>query len=308
MSKLVQAHIALFIVNVIYGANYIVAKGVMPDHVGPSGFILMRVSGAVALFWLVKSFVKEKVARKDFLRLALCGLFGVAINQLLFFNGLNLTSPINSAIIMTSNPIMVLLLAAIIIKERITLQKMIGIVVGAGGAIALILGNSDTGLSSQEGDLYILINSLSYGVYLVIVKPLMSKYQPLTVISWVFFFGLLFVTPFGLNQLMEVEWSALPTDIVWAIFYVVVATTFLAYLLNIYALKTVNPSVSSSYIYLQPVMASAFALLHAALSTVGETNYAADITWAKGGYTLLIFLGVFLISKPIKRKNTAALK
>lgn len=102
------AHAALLTVALIYGANYLIAKGLMPALIGPSGFIVLRATGAAALFWVVYAFRFERIRRDDLLRLALCGLFGVASNQLMFFNGLSLTSPVNASIIMTSNPILVL--------------------------------------------------------------------------------------------------------------------------------------------------------------------------------------------------------
>ena len=268
MSALWRAHIALFAVNVIYAANYIIAKGVMPDYVEPSGFILIRVTGAVSMFWIVKRFTREKVRRKHYGRLALCGLFGVCMNQLFFFEGLNLTSEVNAAIIMTITPILVLLLSAAILKERITPIKIVGILLGMIGAGSLIIFSHEGKLSLEGiwGDLFILINATSYGLYLVLVKPLMSKYKPITVISWVFLFGTVFVifSPFALIDFSNVDWFQLPPWAIGSIIYVVIATTFLAYLLNIFALKIVRPTVSSSYIYLQPVMTGLFVWLFSA--------------------------------------------
>ena len=183
MSKVLQAHIVLFIVGAFYAINYIVAKDIMPTYIGASGFILYRVLGATLLFWLVHFFIsKERIDRKDIPRLALCALFGVAMNQLFFFNGLSLTTPINASVIMTSNPILVLLASAVILKERITLLKSIGVGLGIVGALLLILlpiiMGRDTLAWSQgdsTGDLMIFINAMSYGLYLILVKPLMKK-------------------------------------------------------------------------------------------------------------------------------------
>ena len=140
MSKVLKAHIALFSVNAIYGANHVIAKGVMPDYLTPSVFIFLRASGATLLFWIFKIiFVREKVQRKDLFLMALCGLFGVAMNQLFFFHGLSLTSPVNTGIIMTVNPILVMILSFFLLKEAITWRKSIGITIGATGAILLTL-------------------------------------------------------------------------------------------------------------------------------------------------------------------------
>ncbi len=298
MNKRLFAHIALFIVNVIYAANYLVAKGVMPDYLEPSGFIFYRVSGGLVLFLALYFFNREKVARKDFPRLILAGLFGVAINQLLFFNGLNLTSPINASIIMTSNPILVLGISHLLLREVITKAKIGGVVLGGLGAVLLLMStkSGDAGHASFQGDLFVFINALSYGVYLVAVKPLLAKYKPTTVIMWVFLFGWIFITPFGFNQAMEVDWVAMPTGILTGVIYVVVFTTFLAYLLNIFALKIVSPAVSSTYIYLQPVLAGLFAYLADSYFN-NEDGYSQDITLYKLFCTLLIFIGVYMVGR-----------
>ncbi len=297
MSKLVKAHIALFTVNLLYGANYIIAKGVMPNFLGANTFVFLRVIGALTLFAVIMLFVKEKVSAKDKVKLALCGLFGVAINQLLFFNGLMLTSPINASIIMTSNPVIVLVLASLLIKERVTKNKIIGIILGMLGSIILtLLSASGTSKhASVLGDSFILLNSVSYATYLVLVKPLMAKYKPITVIFWVFFFGLAYVSPIGIPEAINTEWQHLTMPIIGSVLFVVVGVTFLAYLLNIFALKIVSPSVTSSYIYLQPVMAGLFAWIH---SSMYNSAYAEDITWIKVMCALLIFTGVYLVSKP----------
>jgi drug/metabolite transporter (DMT)-like permease len=298
------AHLALFAVNLIYGANYIIAKGVMPKHVGPSGFILMRVFGALLLFVPLLLFKFEKVARKDMVRMAICGLFGVCLNQLFFFEGLNLTSTIDASIIMTFNPILVLLLSAIILKDKITKQKSIGVAIGMVGAILLILSSAKSGANESGllGNMFIFINAMSYGVYLVLVKPLMTKYKPVTVITYVFLWGSLLVlcSPFAVSEFMEVEWAAVPDMMRWSILYVIVATTFFAYLLNIFALKLVSPAVSSSYIYLQPLIALLFTWMYGVFISPENIATKIDLSWDKGAYALLIFTGVFLISR---RKN-----
>lgn len=296
MSKLLKAHIALLGANVIYGANYTIAKGVMPDYIEPFGFILTRALGAVILFWLVAMFFpKEKVAKKDLLLLAICGLFGVATNQLLFFKGLNITSPINAGIIMTSNPILVLVAASILLKERLTKNKISGIVLGLTGACLLILFKGDLSISTSTlpGDLMVFLNSISYGVYLVLVAPLMRKYSSITVIKWVFLFGLLYILPIGFNEFKAIEWQTMPTNMLLSVMYVVVFTTFFTYLLNIYSLKHVSPSIASTYIYLQPVLATIFAIW------LGMDS----LDWIKVASTILIFTGVYLVSKPLKAKQ-----
>ena len=291
------AHFALFMVNALYGASHVLAKGVMPAYLSPNVFILLRVSGATLLFWLVKLlFIREKVARKDLLLLATCGVFGVAVNQLFFFHGLNLSSSINSGIIMTVNPILVVILSFFLLKEKITGLKAIGILLGAGGAILLTLKAGTAMGDSILGDLFLFINAASYAVYLVIAKPLMKKYAPLTVITYVFSFGLLFVLlyPPTFQEFLETDFSHIPGDAWIKIVYVIVGVTFLTYLLTMYGLKYLSASVSSAYIYLQPVLVMFFAYF---LSAIGVADdYTGTITVEKFFYMLIIFLGVYLTS------------
>lgn len=293
MNNRLLAHLALFAANLIYGINYTVAKEVMPDYIEPLGFILVRVTGSVVLFWLCYAlFYYEKVKKGDLLKLAVCGLFGVAINQMLFFEGLNLTTPINAAVIMVSNPIIVLLFGIFLATERFSTKKGIGVALGALGAIVLITNGGQLSMNNEYfwGNIMVFINASSYAVYLVLVKPLMQKYKPITVISWVFLFGILFVIPFGWSDFQAIQWATMPSGILWRVAFVVIGTTFLAYLFNIYGLKTLNPSTVSTYIYLQPVLASIVAIM--------ASSDSLDIT--KIGSSILIFLGVYLVSHKTK--------
>ena len=202
--KFIFAHLAILFANIIYGLNYVIAKDIMPDYLEPRAIIFLRVAGASAVFWLASVFsFGEKVARKDLIRLGLISFLGVGLNQIMFFEGLNLTTPINAAIVMTTNPILVMLLSFIIVKEAISLRKILGITLGFVGASTLILSDGAIDLSSNNstGNLFVFINATSYGLYLVIVKPLLNKYHPLTVLFYVFAFGLLFVLPFGHSSL-----------------------------------------------------------------------------------------------------------
>ncbi|MDP7567399.1 MAG: DMT family transporter [Flavobacteriales bacterium] len=289
MNKIVLAHISLFVANLIYAINYTFAKDVMPNFIQPSGFILLRVTGAVTLFLIFYFlFVNERVEKKDIIRLAICGVFGVAINQLLFFEGLNLTTPINAAIIMTINPVLVIIMSALILFEKINLRKGIGIALGLVGASTLILnGGSVSGNTNYMlGNMFVFVNAASYGLYLVLVKPMMQKYHPITVMFYVFGFGLLYVLPFGYTELMAVDWLSFPPIIIWEVLFVVICTTVIAYLLNSSALKLLNPSTVSIYIYLQPVLATLFAIFRGA-DALDEMKIISAI---------IIFVGVYLVS------------
>lgn len=291
---IIYAHLALLAVNLIYGANYVIAKGVMPEYLNPATFIMARVTGALLLFWIVNRFVGlDKVKGKDFIRLAFCGLFGVAVNQLFFFEGLNLTSPVNAAIIMTSTPIMVVLISWPILGDRISLKKLLGIGLGLSGALGVILSGGNAAGISPTGDSFILINAMSYALYLVLVKPLMSKYSPITVISYVFAFGCAFVVPYSYDSFAGQDW-ALPTGVLLRVGFVVFFVTFIAYLLNIFALKIVSPTVSSSYIYLQPLLSTLFALMH---DSMYGSSMVSGLTVFHLLFGLMICSGVYIVSR-----------
>lgn len=289
MKKIVIAHLAVIVANIIYGLNYVIAKGIMPDFLQPRVIIFLRVVGATIIFWLVSSlFPSEKIEKKDFPRLMLSALFGIALNQIMFFEGLNLTTPINASIIMVGTPIIVLILAHFLIGDKITFQKLIGISLGASGAAFLILSQGNISFSSSTfvGNLFILINAASYATFLVIVKPLMKKYNALTIMKWVFLFGLIYVIPFSAQLTYEADFSSIPFNIWMSIAYVIIFTTVLAYFLNNFSLKTVSPTVNSAYIYLQPFLAAVFAI-------VANKD---ELTWTKIVAAILIFLGVYFAS------------
>ena len=294
-----KAHLALLGANIIYGINHIVAKGIMPEKIGPSAFVFLRIVGAGLLFWMIKSFIKEQIDKKDFPVLILCGLLGVAANQLLFFHGLSLTSPIDSSIIITAVPVLILIFSAFILKEKITTLKLIGIALGGIGAILLILyGKKAGGTSSFLGNLFVFINACTYALYFVLVKPLMKKYNPITIVSWVFLFGFVFMFPFGIKGILNTDFTAFSLSTYLTVGYVVLGTTFLTYLLNIYALSKVAPSVNGSYIYLQPVVSFIMVTIYAFI--LNQDQYAEDISYVKILSCFMVIAGVYLISKKSK--------
>jgi len=212
----------------------------------------------------------------------------------MFFEGLNLTTPINASIIMVGTPILVLVMSHFIINERISGRKLAGIVLGFAGAAFLILQNGHLNLHSDTalGNLLVLINATSYGLFLVLVKPLMASYRPLTVMKWVFTFGLIFVIPASMGEFVHTNFSVIPVNIWLSIFYVVIFTTIFAYLLNNYSLKKISPSANSSYIYLQPILASLVAII-AGKDRLTVTEVIAS---------LMIFTGVYFVNKKGIRK------
>ncbi|WP_297513952.1 DMT family transporter [Flavobacterium sp.] len=292
MSKRAWALVAATLVSVIYGVTFTIAKDVMPRYVEPFGFIVLRVGGSVILFWLLSFFgPKEKIARTDFPRIAAAALFGVAFNMLTFFKGLSYTSPIMGAVLMVTTPMIVLVLSALLMKERMKTSKILGIVLGLIGTVTLILyGKSVVNASNATlGNLLVFVNAVSYGFYLIIVKKLMDKYNAFTFVKWIYTFGFLMVLPFGWSEFQAIAWPTLGVDILWKIGFVVVFSTFLTYLLNLVSMRELKPTTVAVFIYLQPLFATIFAV------SLGKD----DVNLIKLLSAGLIFAGVYLVTKKV---------
>ena len=296
MSKRNLALIGATIVSIIYGLTFTIAKDVMPKYVEADGFILMRVGGSTILFWLVWLFTRlpetvrnEKIERADFPRIIWAAFFGVALNMLSFFKGLTLTTPISASVIMVSTPMIVLVLSAIIIKERIRKRMVFGIVLGLIGTTFLILYGKSIGNATNAslGNFLVFVNASSYGLYLVLIKKLMDKYNAFTFVKWVYLIGFFMVLPFGWDEFEAVNWALLPIDIYWKIGFVVVFSTFLTYLLNLLSMKELKPTTIAVFVYLQPVFATIFAI------SLGKD----ELTLVKIISAIFIFTGVYLVTQ-----------
>lgn len=288
MSKRTWALLAAMMVSLIYGVSFTIAKDVMPTYIKPFGFILLRVFGATILFWLVSFWgPKEKIQRNDFPRIIAAAFFGVALNMLTFFKGLNYTSPISASVIMVTTPIIVLILSAIIMKERMETRKIFGILLGLFGTGFLILYGKSMGNATNAmlGNFLVFINALSYGFYLIVVKKLMDKYNAFTFVKWIYTFGLLMVIPFGWSEYQEIQWQTIPEIIMGEIGFVVVFTTFFTYLFNLVSMRELKPTTVAVFIYLQPLFATIFAM------SLGKDQ----LTWVKVLSAVLIFVGVYLV-------------
>jgi drug/metabolite transporter (DMT)-like permease len=278
--------------TIIYGLNHTIAKNLMPIYITPFGFILLRVLGAAILFWVVSFFIKpEKIKKKDWPRLIACSFLGMVINMLAFFKGLELSTPVNSSVIITISPIIVFIFSAILLKEKIQFLKTIGIILGFMGAVILVLYTSKTGINAPNiplGNVLFIVNSFAYGLYLVLVKPLIEKYNIITLLKWLFLLAVFLNIPVTFNEFVSVKWADLPIkDAVLPMLFVVVGTTFCTYLFNAYALRTLSPSTVSSFIYLQPIVGIVYAV-----STKSDTLSLVSITGM-----ILIFIGIYLVTK-----------
>lgn len=295
MNSRALALVFAFSATLIYGVSFTVAKEVMPQYVKPFGFIFLRVAGATLLFWTVGLFLrKERIDFTDYPRLLLGAIFGIALNQLMFFKGLSMTTPISASVIMVSSPILVLSFSAIILRERVTKRKLSGIFIGMFGAVVLIVFGKEMGSASNAtlGNLLVFVNATSYSLYLILIKSLTRKYQPVTLAKWLYLLGLFMVIPFGVQEFNQIYWEGMPQGILWRIGFIVVFTSFLTYLLNLFAIRKLLPTTLSIFIYLQPVIATSYALL----------TGSDSLNLIKLLSTLLIFTGVFLVTH--KPKST----
>ncbi len=265
----------------------------MPAFMGPMALVFYRIIGAGLLFWLLSLFVKtQKVEKNDLKKMVILSIFGVVVNQVFFIYGLSLTSPINSSIIMISNPIMVFVFTLVIYKVRVTFTKVAGLILAVTGAVMILLyrGNFEMGSDTWAGDLMTLVNATSWAIFVVMVKPIMEKYNTVTAMRWMFLFGSIFILPIGLNEGLAANFDGFTSYAWFAFAFVIVATTFLAYLLNIYGLIELSANTVSAYIYIQPFLATLFAIF------MGRD----ELTPTKIISGFLIILGLYLINKKTK--------
>lgn len=289
MRSNIRVHAALLTAAILHAINYTVAKSVMEETIGPFGLIVIRVAIALCLFWVAsKAWNTEKIHKVDFPRIILCSFLGASTNILLFFKGLNWTSPANASLVMTMTPILVIIPAVFLKAEKLNLIKSIGLTLGLTGAIWLLSGQfGKLNFNGLYGDLMVFGNALFYAAYLVVMKPLLEKYHPLTLFKWLFLFGFIIVSPFGLDDIIHTTWTGVNLYEWLSIGFVAICATFLTYLLNAWALKKVNPSLVGIYIYIQPVIATAISIV------LGHDT----LDLQKIGVACFIFTGVFLVSR-----------
>ncbi|MFA6779863.1 MAG: DMT family transporter [Paludibacteraceae bacterium] len=283
-------HLTMFVVNLIFGINTPITKTLMPDYFSAFSLNFFRVAGAGILFWCISSFVKEeKVTRSDLLLLFFAGMLGVVVNQFAFVKGLSLTTPINAAIIVTLTPIITMLLASLIQKEPITGLKIVGVVVGAIGALLIITttNRATGGSSSMVGNILCLLSSLSYALYLTVFKKLINKHKPVTLMKWMFLFSTIIALPMCIGDLESIRWSAITASAYIRIGYVVILATFVTYMMIPVGQKMLRPTTLSMYNYLQPIVASLVAV-YFGMDTFGWKNTFAAV---------LVFLGVYTVTQ-----------
>ncbi len=293
--KKTTAHLALLFTNLFFAINLSAAKHLTSLQLAkPFGLNVVRVGVSVILFWLLFLLkpTSVKIEKQDRMRFVLCALTGIAINQLLFLKGLSLTYPIHASLLMLTTPILIVFIAAWILKEKIGIFKIAGLVSGITGAVVLILAKGGTANKDEVilGDILIIINAISYTIYFILVKPLMLKYNPVMIMRWIFTIGLVMILPFGWNEFTAIQWSNFTTIDFTTMALVVFTGTFLAYLFNVYGIKILGASAAGFYIYTQPFFATFIAMIF-----LNEKLELYKIVAA-----VLIFTGVYLANKTTK--------
>ena len=287
-----KAHLSLLATNILFAINYTVVKHLINNGlVKPFGLNIIRVAVSAILLWIMFFFRPQKkvIQRKDYKRFFLCALTGIAINQLLFIKGLSLTYSIHASLLMLTTPILITIIAAWLLKERLTNYKIAGLALGIAGAVVLVTAkeNNGNGADVLLGDTFIILNAVFYTIYFVLVKPLMKEYDPVMVMRIIFTIGFFLMLPFCWKEFTEVPWKIYSAGDFINLGLVVIGGTFLAYLLNVYGIKILGASIAGTYIYTQPVFAAIIAML-----VLGE-----ELTLYKIIAAGLIAAGVYLANK-----------
>lgn len=295
INKNVQGHLFALTANVLWGLMSPIGKSALVEFSALS-VTTFRMVGAAACFWLLSLFCKrEQVDHRDMLKIFFASLFALVFNQGVFIFGLSLTSPIDASIVTTTLPIVTMIIAAIYLKEPVTNMKVLGIFVGAMGALILIMSSqtAGSGNSSILGDLLCLVAQISFSIYLTVFKGLSQKYSPITLNKWMFVYASMCYIPFSYHDVAGIQWAEISTVAYLQAGYVVLGGSFLAYIFIMTAQRLMRPTVVSMYNYMQPIVASIAAIIMG-LGVFG---------WEKGIAVALVFLGVYIVTQSKSRKD-----
>ncbi|MEO8173036.1 MAG: DMT family transporter [Sediminibacterium sp.] len=289
MNESTKARVGVIVANFFFGTSVIAVKHIAPSLLQPFALTAIRIVVTMLLFWAMYAVrpVKMNIERKDFIRLVFCALLGITMNQTFTMLGFSLTTPIHASLLLLSTPITITLLAAWFLKESLNVFKIAGLLLGiSGGAVLVLSKDSSSTAGSQQslGDLLVVLSSISYSIYVISVKPLMTKYKSTHILQWVFLFGTVFSLPIGWDALNKVQWSGFDGWSWFALAYCIFGATFIAYRLMNYGIDKLGASVTGSYIYTQPFFATIASML-----ILNES-----LSLPKIGAALLIMAGVFL--------------
>lgn len=300
--KNIRGHAAMLGASVIFGLFSPVSKALLgTGTIDAYGLTMARMGGAAVAFWIASLFSKkERVSPRDLALLFFASLLGIVLNQGTFMLGVSMTSPIDATIVTTTAPIFAMVIAAIYLREPITGKKVIGVAVGATGALMLILSgvhaSAAPGSGSVAGDLLCMFAQLSFATYFVVFKKLIGRYTPVTLMKWMFLYATLCCLPFGYGSLAGAQWTAFGWANYARLAFVVLGATFTAYLLLPIGQKNLRPTVGCMYNYVQPLVASLATVL------TGMDRF----TVGKGCAVVLVFLGVYIVTQSKSRAQIEA--
>ncbi|WP_373725110.1 DMT family transporter [Bacteroides heparinolyticus] len=295
MKKNIQGHLFALSANILWGLMAPIGKSALTEF-SPLSVTTFRMVGAAACFWLLSLFCKrEQVDHRDLLKMFFAALFALVFNQGVYIFGLSMTSPINASIVTTTLPIVTMVVAAIYLKEPVTNKKVLGIFVGALGALILITSSraAANGNGSIFGDLLCLAAQISFSIYLTVFKGLSQRYSPITLNKWMFAYASICYIPFSYRDVAAIEWSGISVSALLQVGYVVVGGSFLAYIFIMSAQRLLRPTVVSMYNYMQPIVASTVAII------LGLGVFSPE----KGVAIALVFLGVYIVTQSKSRKD-----
>jgi drug/metabolite transporter (DMT)-like permease len=292
LNSQVKAHLALLGTNLFFAINYSAVKYFTANHIaGPFGLNIMRIGVSLILFWVVFLFKRpeRKITKKNIPAFLLCALTAIGLNQMLFIKGLSFTFPIHASLLTLITPIMITIIAARLLKEKVTLLKITGLLLGVSGAALLIgaRGKNAAGDNIVLGDVLVILSAMAYTFYFILVKPLMNTYSPIQVTRWLFTFGFFMILPFCVTEFSNVTWNVFTFKDWLFLFLIVIPGTFLAYIFNVYGIQKLSASTAGAYIYSQPVFAVIVATLFLKEPLSLYKIFAA----------ILIFGGVYLSNK-----------
>ena len=287
-----KGHLSIAAAYIIFGLNLVFCKDIANSRtISPYALFTLRAFGASALFWLLSLFMpKEKVEKGDYWKMAVASLVGLFIPQMTFLMAITMTSAIDTAIIGTLGPIFTMFFAFLFLGEPITGKKAGGVALSFAGILFLIFNSVHGGgasVTSPWGVVLLLVNSLSFSLYLGVFRPLISKYSVVTFMKWCFLFSLLLSLPVSARGLLTTDFAAIPVNVRWEIGYLVFFATFVAYFLIPYGQKFIRPTLVSMYSYVQPIIAAIVSIW---------TGLDA-LSWQKVLASCLVVGGVVLVSK-----------
>lgn len=291
--NILKGHLAAGSAYAIFGINIVLCKDIAAcGIISPTALFTLRAIGAAFLFWTISLFCpKEKVDKKDLPKIAAASFVGLFVPQLTFLSACKMATAIDIAILGTLSPIYTMFIAAIVLKEPVTVKKAGGVITSFAGVIFLIynsvVNHNGVDITSPWGIVLLILNAFSFASYLGIFKPLIMKYNVITFMKWMFLFALIISLPFSFKDLITTQYSTLPLNVILEIAFLIIFATFVAYFLIPIGQKNIRPTLVSMYSYLQPIIAAAVAI------AVGMDK----LSWQKILATMLVITGVIIVNR-----------